>query len=110
MRTPIMLILASSISMSAQQLNAFMERVISETTLQKKVGSVVNTDKTTWSNVIPIAKEEGFIISIEDLNEFDFESFKEKSDNFDETTDEELSLDQLQTVAGGWFSWCPWCG
>ena len=102
--------------MSAEQLNAFMERVISETTLQKKIGSAVNADKTTWANVVPIAKEEGFTISIEDLKEFNFESFKEKNDDFEETTDEELSLDELQTVAGGWFSgkgqysWCPWCG
>jgi len=96
--------------MSAEQLNAFMERVISDTTLQRKIGSAVNADKTTWANVVPIAKEEGFTISIEDLKEFDFESFKEKNDDFEETTDEELSLDELQTVAGGWFSWCPWCG
>lgn len=96
--------------MSAQQLDSFMERVISEPTLQKKIGAAVNADKTTWVNVVPIAKEEGFTISIEDLKEFDFESFKARNDDFEETTDEELSLDELESVAGGWFSWCPWCG
>ena len=96
--------------MSAQQLNSFMERLVAETALQKKVGGAVNADKASWINVVPIAKEEGFAITIEDLNEFDFDNFKANNDDFEETTDEELSLDELQTVAGGWYSWCPWCG
>jgi len=96
--------------MSAQQLNSFMERLVAETALQKKVGGAVNADKASWINVVPIAKEEGFTITIEDLNEFDFDNFKSNNDDFEETTDEELSLDELQTVAGGWYSWCPWCG
>ena len=54
--------------MSAQQLNSFMERLVAETALQKKVGGAVNADKASWINVVPIAKEEGFTITIEDLN------------------------------------------
>ena len=87
-----------------------MERLVAETALQKKAGGAVNSDKASWINVVPIAKEEGFTITIEDLNEFDFDNFKANNDDFEETTDEELSLDELQTVAGGWYSWCPWCG
>ena len=87
-----------------------MERLVAETALQKKAGGAVNSDKASQINVVPIAKEEGFTITIEDLNEFDFDNFKSNNDDFEKTTDEELSLDELQTVAGGWYSWCPWCG
>ena len=48
--------------MSEEQLKAFLEKVKSETSLQEKLKAAVDTDAA-----LEIAKEAGFMISLEDL-------------------------------------------
>jgi predicted ribosomally synthesized peptide with nif11-like leader len=65
--------------MSEEQLKAFLEKVKGDTTLQEKLKAASDAD-----GVVAIAKEAGFKISAEDLNE-----------------KVELSEEELEGVAGG---------
>ena len=72
--------------MSEEQLKAFLEKVQGDTSLQEKLQAAADANA-----VVEIAKEAGFSISADDL------TTKAQS---------ELSDQELEGVAGGWFSNC----
>ena len=74
--------------MSEEQLNAYLEKVKSDTELQEKLKAAASPDA-----VIEIAKAAGFAITAEDI----------------QSATVELSDDELEGAAGGmsgWFSPC----
>ena len=80
--------------MSEEQLNAFLEKVKADISLQEKLKAAADDDA-----VLAIAKEAGFGISADDLTK----------------AESELSEDDLESVAAGgkWShpkgsSWCGW--
>ena len=85
--------------MSEEQLKAFLEKVKGDSTLQEKLKAAA--DASNWAEltnaVVAIAKEAGFSISTDDINQ----------------TQSELSEDELEGVAGGQHtqagagSFCP---
>ena len=66
--------------MSEEQLNAFLEKVKADTSLQEKLNGATDTDA-----VVEIAKDAGFFISVDDL----------------ENAKTMLSEEELGVVAGG---------
>ena len=66
--------------MSEEQLKAFLEKVKADTSLQEKLNGASDADA-----VVAIAKEEGFMISAEDLK----------------TAQSEISEEELEGAAGG---------
>jgi len=70
--------------MSEEQLKAFIEKVKGDTSLQEKLKAAADTNA-----VAAIAKEAGFSISADDLNQAQSE------------LSEELSEEELEGVAGG---------
>ena len=66
--------------MSEEQLKAFFEKVKVDTSLQEKLKAAADSDA-----VLAIAKEEGFVISFDDLK----------------STQSEVSDEELEGVAGG---------
>ena len=66
--------------MSEEQLKAFLEKVKGDTSLQEKLKTAADSDA-----VLAIAKEEGFMICSDDLN----------------NAQSELSEKELEGVAGG---------
>ena len=66
--------------MSVERLNAFLEKVKDDTSLQEKLKAAADADAVT-----AIAKEAGFIISADDLTK----------------SQSELSDEELEGVAGG---------
>ena len=71
--------------MSEEQLKAFLEKVKGDTSLQEKLKAAADTNAVT-----AIAKEAGFMISVDDLK------------NAQPT---ELSEDELEGVVGGFINW-----
>ena len=71
--------------MSEEQLKAFLEAVQADATLQEKLKAASDTD-----GVVAIAKAAGFVISAEEL---------QRSQT--EVSDEALSDEELEGVAGG---------
>jgi predicted ribosomally synthesized peptide with nif11-like leader len=73
--------------MSEEQLKAFLEKVKGDTTLQEQLKATA--DANNWTEltnaVVAIAKEAGFSISTDDINQ----------------TQSELSEEALEDVAGG---------
>ena len=69
--------------MSEEQLKAFLEKVKGDTSLQEKLKATADSDA-----VLTIAKEAGFSISTADL----------------EKAQSELSQEELEGVAGGFFN------
>ena len=69
--------------MSEQQLNAFLEKVKGDTSLQEKLNGAADADA-----VVEIAKEAGFSISAEDIQSM-------------QSAMVELSDHELEQVAGG---------
>ena len=75
--------------MSEEQLKAFLEKVKADTSLQEKLKAASDADA-----VVAIAKEAGFMFSADDLTK----------------AQSELSEDELEGVAGGWWhSNCDLC-
>ena len=74
--------------MSEEQLNAFLEKVKGDTSLQEKL-------KAAGSNeaAIEIAKEAGFAITAEDIQSM-------------QSATVELSDEELESAAGGFFNPC----
>ena len=74
--------------MSEEQLNAFLEKVKSDTSLQEKLKAAASPEAA-----IEIAKEAGFAISAEDIQSM-------------QSATVELSDDELEGAAGGmcWFT------
>ena len=70
--------------MSEEQLNAFLEKVKSDTELQEKLKAAASPEAA-----IEIAKEAGFLITAEELQ------------SFAQSTTVELSEKDLENVAGG---------
>ena len=68
--------------MSEEQLNAFLEKVKSDNSLQEKLNGAADADA-----VVEIAKEAGFSITAEDIQSMPVK---------------ELSDEELETAAGGW--------
>ena len=68
--------------------SAFIEAVAADSSLQEKLNSVADADA-----VVAIAKEAGFVISSEEVENH----LKEKL----EESEEELTAEQLEAVAGG---------
>ena len=66
--------------MPEEQLKAFLEKVKADTSLQEKLKAAAHSDA-----VLAIAKEEGFVISFDDLK----------------STQSEVSDEELEGVAGG---------
>ena len=66
--------------MSEEQLKAFLEKVKGDTSLQEKLKAAADSDA-----VLAIAKEQGFVISFDDLK----------------STQSEVSDEELEGVAGG---------
>ena len=71
-------------SMSVEQLKAFVEKVKSDTSLQEKVKAAASPEAA-----IEVAKAAGFSITSEDIQ------------SMQSGTEEELSDEQLEGVAGG---------
>ena len=71
--------------MSEEQLKAFLEKVQGDTSLQEKLKAAADANA-----VAAIAKEAGFSISADDLT----------------NAQSELSDQELEGVAGAWFSNC----
>ena len=71
--------------MSEEQLKAFLEKVQGDTSLQEKLKAAADANA-----VAAIAKEAGFMISVDDLNK------KGQS---------EISDEELEGVAGGFVNW-----
>ena len=69
--------------MSEEQLNAFLEKIKSDTSLQEKLNGAADADA-----VVEIAKEAGFAITAEDIQSTQSETV-------------ELSDHELEQVAGG---------
>ena len=74
--------------MSEEQLKAFLEKVKGDTSLQEKLKAAADTNA-----VAAIAKEAGFMISADDLA-------KAQS----ELSEDELSEEELEAVAGGCYT------
>ena len=80
--------------MSKEQLNAFLEKVQGDTSLQEKLNA-----PTTPEAVIEIAKDAGFSITAEDIQSM-------------QSATVELSDEELEGAAGGcgngwsWFCYC----
>ena len=70
--------------MPEEQLNAFLEKVKSDTSLQEKLNGAADADA-----VVEIAKAAGFSITAEDIRSMQSESV-------------ELSDEELEGAAGGW--------
>ena len=70
--------------MSEEQLNAFLEKVKADTSLQEKLKAAADSDA-----VLAIAKDAGFIISADDLR------------TLHQFAPSELSEEELEGVAGG---------
>ena len=70
--------------MSEEQLNAFLEKVKADSTLQEKLKAAASPEAA-----IEIAKEAGFLITTEELQ------------SFAQSTTVELSEKDLENVAGG---------
>jgi predicted ribosomally synthesized peptide with nif11-like leader len=70
--------------MSQEQFTAFIEKVKADTSLQEKVKTAV-----TPEDAIKIAKETGFVITVEDIQ------------SMQESATVELSDDELEGAAGG---------
>ena len=68
--------------MSEEQLKAFLEKIKGDTSLQEKLKAASDADA-----VVSIAKEAGFLITAEDIQE---------------PAKVELSNQELEVVAGGW--------
>ena len=68
--------------MSEEQLKAFLEKVKADTSLQEKLKAAADANAVT-----AIAKEAGFSISADDLK----------------NAQSEISDEELEGVAGGWF-------
>ena len=66
--------------MSEQQLKAFLEKVKGDTNLQERLKAAADSDA-----VVSIAKEVGFMISVDDLDQ----------------AQSEISDEELEEVAGG---------
>ena len=77
--------------MSEQQLNAFLEKVKGDTSLQEKLNAA-----TTPGAAVEIAKEAGFEITVEDIKSMQSAWFK-------------LSDEELEEAAGG-LCICPVSG
>jgi predicted ribosomally synthesized peptide with nif11-like leader len=75
--------------MSEEQLKAFLEKVKGDTSLQEKLKAAADNDA-----VLEIAKEAGFSISADDVNQ----------------AQPKLSEDELESVAGGGIQGkpCTW--
>ena len=71
--------------MSEEQLNAFLEKVKGDTSLQEKLEAAADSDA-----VLAIAKEAGFVISADDWNK----------------AQEEVSDAELEAAAGGTHGRC----
>ena len=69
--------------MSEEQLNAFLEKVKGDTTLQEKLNGAADADA-----VVEIAKEAGFAITAEDIQSM-------------QSPTAELSDDELEEASGG---------
>ena len=69
--------------MSEEQLNAFLEKVKGDTTLQEKLNGAADADA-----VVEIAKEAGFAITAEDIQSM-------------QSPTAELSDEELEEAAGG---------
>ena len=85
--------------MSEEQLNAFLEKVKGDTSLQEKLKAAASPEAA-----IEIAKAAGFAITVEDIQSM-------------QSATVELSDEELEGAAGGWrndiclnvapcFSWC----
>ena len=70
--------------MSEEQLNAFLEKVKGDTSLQEKLKAAGSPEAA-----IEIAKEAGFVITAEDIQSM-------------QSATVELSDDELEGAAGGW--------
>ena len=77
--------------MSEEQLNAFLEKVKADTSLQEKLNGAANAD-----DVVEIAKEAGFAITAEDI----------QSKQSMQSGKVELSDEELEGAAGGFFNPC----
>ena len=86
--------------MSEEQLKAFIDKVKTDTSLQEKLKTVPSPEAA-----IEIAKEAGFLITVEDIQSVQSEAV-------------ELSDDELEGVSGGagmapvysQFTWCDQIG
>ena len=79
--------------MSKEQLNAFLEKVKSDTSLQEKLKAAASPQAA-----IEIAKDAGFVITAEDIQSM-------------QSATVELSDAELEGAAGGWgrgFDWDKW--
>ena len=76
--------------MAHDQFKAFLEAVSADSSLQEKLNSAADADA-----VVAIAKEAGFVISAEAVENH----YKEKL----EESEEELTAEQLEAVTGGAF-------
>ena len=74
--------------MSEEQLNAFLEKVKSDTSLQEKLKKATSPEAA-----IEIAKEAGFAITAEDIQSM-------------QSATVELSDEELESAAGGFFNPC----
>ncbi|KZR88711.1 Nif11-like leader peptide family natural product precursor [Synechococcus sp. MIT S9508] len=74
--------------MSEEQLKAFLEKVKADTILQEKLKAAADNDA-----VVSVAKEEGFMISADDLKQ-------------SQSRGRELSEEELEGVAGGGTKQC----
>ena len=72
--------------MSEEQLNAFLEKVKGDTSLQDKLKAAASPEAA-----IEIAKEAGFAITAEDIQSM-------------QSATVELSDEELEGAAGGWFA------
>ena len=70
--------------MSEEQINAFLEKVKADTSLQEKLKAATSPEA-----VIEIAKEAGFLITAEDIQS-------------QQSAIAELSDEELEGAAGGW--------
>ena len=71
--------------MSEEQLKSFLEKAKGDSSLQEKLKGVTDAD-----SVIAIAKDAGFMFTVDDFNK----------------AQSELSEDELEGVAGGVNFWC----
>ena len=76
--------------MSEEQLNAFLEKVKGDTTLQEKLNGAADSGA-----VVEIAKEAGFSITAEDIQ-------------LRQSATEQLSDEELEGASGGLNLRCSW--
>ena len=74
----------------------FRQELSDSVELQEKLKS-----NASMEGFIALAKENGHEFTAEECES----AFEELQDS-----DEGLTEFELDTVSGGWFSWCPWCG